>query len=599
MEKTRRETAVWSSPQGNGRPSNAVYGSDLMVEVLRAIGIRYIALNPGSSYRGLHDSLVNFDGGGPQIVLCTHEEIAVALANGYHRATGEVMATGIHNVVGLQHAAMAIYNAWCDHTPMLNLGGGGPQDSNHRRSTDWVHTALVQGSLVRDFVKHDDQPYSVEAVPESLLRAYRIATTEPQGPVYVCLDADVQEQRIESPMTVPDARLFERPAPPAADPDALAKAADLLVEAQWPVIVAGEVGRNPAALAALRELAEMLAAPVIDAGGPFSFPNRHPLDLTGAREEALRPADVVLALDVPSLGVPLGPSVRERGALQPAVSPDAAIIHITLHDLQRQSWVTDTMWLLPVAVPIAADTAQALPRLAELCAAKLASDKGAARRAEQRLRRVETIHEEASERSEAWMKQTWHAEPISAARLYGELRDRVQAQPWALVHGHGNRWREVLDLTEPGHGIGGGRGAGVGYGLPSSVGAALGYKGSGRLCVNVQGDGDFLMTSNALWTAAHDRIPLLTVVFNNRSYYNDEEHQERMAVLRERPVENKGIGVHIREPEPDLAAMARALGVEGFGPVTEPAALGGVLDEAINAVRDGRPAVVDVVTQPR
>src|SRR5882672_15427 len=175
---------------GIGKPSKAIYGSDLAVEVLRALGIRYIALNPGASYRGLHDSLVNFGPGEPpEIILCTHEEIVVALANGYTRATGAPMATALHNVVGLLHASMAIFNAWCDRTPMLNLGGGGPQDASLRRSTDWVHTALVQGNLVRDFVKYDDQPYSLESVPESLLRAYRIATTEPKGPVYVFLDS--------------------------------------------------------------------------------------------------------------------------------------------------------------------------------------------------------------------------------------------------------------------------------------------------------------------------------------------------------------------------------------------------------------------------
>ena len=167
------------------------------------------------------------------------------------------------------------------------------------------------------------------------------------------------------------------------------------------------------------------------------------------------------------------------------------------------------------------------------------------------------------------------------------------------MHAHGRRWREVLEVTEAAHGLGGGRGAGVGYGLPASIGAALGYKGSGRLCVSVVGDGDFLMTSNALWTAARYSIPLLIIVFNNRSYYNDEEHQERMAVRRERPVENKGIGVHITAPAPDLAAMARALSVDGFGPITEPDKLGPTLDQAIAIVQGGKPVVVDVVTQPR
>ncbi|MBI4523086.1 MAG: thiamine pyrophosphate-binding protein [Deltaproteobacteria bacterium] len=588
-----------ASSQAVEQPSKGIYGSDLMVEVLRELGIRYIALNPGASYRGLHDSLVNFGSGEyPEIILCTHEEIAVALANGYARATGDPIATGLHNVVGLQHAAMAIFNAWCDRTPILNLGGGGPQDAHHRRSTDWVHTALVQGNLVRDFVKYDDQPQSIEAVPESLLRAYRIATTEPKGPVYVCLDSTLQEQRLVSPVTIPDASLFRAPAAPAPNPQALSAAADLLARAQWPVIVAGELGRNPHALTSLRELAEMLAAPVIDAEGRFAFPNTHPLNVTTAREEALSKADVILALDVPSLGVPLGPAVREREAFRPAIPSAAKVIHITLLDLERQSWVTDNMWLFPVAVPIAADTSIALPQLIEFCRERVHSSGDGGKRGERRAQ-IESINAEWKKRSQAWIEQSWNQKPISSARLYGEINTRVKGKSWALVHAHGRRWREVLEVSEAAHGIGGGRGGGVGYGLPSSIGAALGHKGSGRLCVSVLGDGDFLMTSNALWTAARYRIPLLIVVFNNRSYYNDEEHQERMAVRRGRPVENKGIGIHINNPEPDLAAIARALSVEGFGPVTEPDQLGPILDRAIEIVQSGRPAVVDVVMQPR
>ncbi|MCH8199412.1 MAG: thiamine pyrophosphate-binding protein, partial [Chloroflexi bacterium] len=269
-----------SSPLAPARASAAVYGSDLMVEVLRELGIEYIALNPGASYRGLHDSLVNFPGGGPEIILCSHEEIAVGIANGYARVTGKPMATGLHDVVGLQHACMAMFISWCSRTPVLNLGGGGPQDATNRRSTDWVHTALVQGNLVREFVKFDDQPASVAAVPESLLRAYRIATTEPMGPVYVCLDSDVQEAAIEEPMVVPDASLYRAPAPPRPNLDALREAAGLLVGAAWPVILSGEIGRGPETLAGLAQLAELLGAPVVTTLlGKSAFPEDHPLSL--------------------------------------------------------------------------------------------------------------------------------------------------------------------------------------------------------------------------------------------------------------------------------------------------------------------------------
>ncbi len=581
-----------------GTPSKAVFGSDVMAEMLRVLGIKYIALNPGASYRGLHDSIVNFDGGGPEMIMCAHEEFAVAIANGYARVTGKPMATGLHNVVGLQHAAMAIFNAWCDRTPMLNLGGGGPQDANHRRSTDWVHTALVQGGMVRDFVKYDDQPYSIESVPESFMRAYRIATTEPAGPVYICLDTDVQENEVETNIVLPDVRLFQAPAAPAANPEALKRAADLLVGAQWPVVLAGEIGLSQDALTALMELAETLAAPVVDVDGRFAFPNTHPLDVTPLREEVLREADVVLALDVPSLGVPLGPSVRERGALQPAIGPDTKVIHITLRDLEKQSWVTDNMWLMPVEVPISADNAQALPELARLCREAVAAG-SAGSGFEERRAKVQGMHDKAREDADEWIRRDWDLKPISSARLNGELNKRMKGQPWALAHSHGRRWREIYELTEVAHGLGGGRGAGVGYGVPSSIGVALAYKGTGRVVVSVVGDGDFFMTSNALWTAAKYEIPLLVIVYNNHSYGNDEEHQERMAVRRDRPVENKTVGIRIEGPEPDFAALARSMGVDAFGPVEDPDKLGEVLDQALAVVKSGKPVVVDVLTQFR
>jgi thiamine pyrophosphate-dependent acetolactate synthase large subunit-like protein len=365
------------------------------------------------------------------------------------------------------------------------------------------------------------------------------------------------------------------------------------------VIVAGELGRNAKSLPPLLDIAETLGAPVIDSDGRYAFPSTHPLNLTTAREEALRSADVVLALDVPSLGVPLGPSVRERGNFAPVISPSCKVIHITLLDLERQSWVSDSMWLLPVHVPIAADTSVALPQLLEQVRERMKSNPDAERQARDRRIKVEAIYHDARKKSQAWIEKTWDEKPISQARLFGEINKRVQGQSWALVSAHGRRWREAIEVTEPAHGIGGGRGGGVGYGLPSSIGAALGHKGSGRLCVGILGDGDFLMTSNALWTAAKYQIPLLVVVLNNRSYYNDEEHQERMAKWRQRPVENKGIGIRIEEPAPDLAAIARALSVDGFGPITDPDQLGPALDKAIAIVAEGKPAVVDVIAQPR
>jgi acetolactate synthase-1/2/3 large subunit len=583
---------------GKATPSNAVWGSDVMVDILRTLGIKYIALNPGASYRGLHDSLVNYGDGGPEMLMCSHEEIAVAIANGYGRVTGKPMATGIHNVVGLQHAAMAIFNAWCDRTPILNLGGAGPQNAMNRRSTDWVHTALVQGALVRDFVKFDDQPFSVEASMESLLRAYRIATTVPMGPVYVALDSDVQEERLDGLAMIPDAANFKAPAPPRANLDALRDAAIMLAEAEWPVIIAGEISPHGTALDDLIELAELLGAAVVDTNR-FSFPNTHDLDATQVREAVLKDADVVLALDVPSLGVPLGPNVRERGALQPAISEDCKVINIGMFEFEKQSWVTDNMWLMPVANPIAADSTGAIRELLIMCREMRAMGENFTSKAAARRAKVAVLHNEAAQKAADRAAAEWDSTPITAGRFYGELKAKLAEREWALVHSHGGRWRGILDITEPDHELSGGRGGGVGSGLPTAIGGALAHKGDGKLCVGVFGDGDFFMTNGALWTAAKYDIPLLALIYNNESYYNDEDHQERMAIARDRPVENKGIGIRIEGPSPDFAMMARSQGVAGFGPVTNPKDLAGVLEEAIKVVESGKPAVVDIRTTAR
>ncbi|HEY4911391.1 MAG TPA: thiamine pyrophosphate-binding protein, partial [Methylomirabilota bacterium] len=206
------------SAQGKQPAGAPGYGSDLVVELLHAVGIEHVAINPGATFRGLHDSLVNYAGTrGPELVLTTHEEIAVALAHGYAKAKGKPMAAVVHDIVGLQHASMAIFNAFCDHVPILVLGATGPMDTTRRRPwIDWIHTALVQGTQVRDYVKLDDQPASVGAIPEAFLRAWRLARTEPQGPVYLCLDAALQEEALERPVPLPDVARFQ----PATAPHA-------------------------------------------------------------------------------------------------------------------------------------------------------------------------------------------------------------------------------------------------------------------------------------------------------------------------------------------------------------------------------------------
>jgi acetolactate synthase I/II/III large subunit len=585
------------------RISSAQYGSDVIVDLLKALGIEYAAFNPGSSFRGLHDSIVNYGGNRqPEVIECGHEEVSVAIAHGYAKAAGRPMVAIVHDVVGLQHASMAIFNAWCDRVPVLVLGGTGPMDLTKRRPwIDWIHTALVQGTLVRDYVKWDDQPHTLAAVPESLLRAYRIATTEPQGPVYVCYDVDLQENPVTEPIPLLEPRHYRPPTPLAASADAVQQAAEWLVGAQHPVIIADAVGRHPDAVRWLVELAELLAIPALDHGARFNIPNTHALDCTGAEAELLPHADVVLALDVVDLFRALTRLERQSRTLRPLVSDAAKIVHISLADFAIRSWASDYQRLHRVDLPIAADTAVAIPQLVAACRDLLGGAGLHTERLKERFARMQARHEAQRQGWRERARQLEGQTPMAPATVAADLWEVLKDRDWRLVNGTLNGWaRRLWDWTNPRQYLGGSGGAGVGYGAGASLGAALADKGSGRLCIDLQSDGDLLACSSALWTAAHHQIPLLMVMHNNRSLYNSEEHAEEVARIRGRPVANKGIGTRLDEPPVDFATVARGFGIYAEGSVEEARALRPALERALKVVaEEGRAALLDVVAQPR
>jgi len=579
------------------------YGSDLVVDLLRAVGIEYVALNPGATYRGLHDSLVNYGGNrAPELVLTTHEEIAVAMAHGYAKARGAPMAAVVHDIVGLQHASMAIFNAFCDRAPVLVLGATGPMDATRRRPwIDWIHTALVQGTQVRDYVKLDDQPASVAALPEAFLRAWRVARTEPMGPVYLCLDAGLQEQALDRPIVLPDAERFQPAAGPHADPRALDEAARRLAEARSPVIVVESLGRRPEATGPLCRLAELLAAPLVDLAaesqGRPSVPADHPLDMTDARDEAIRDADVVLGLDVSSFLTALGETDRTTREVR-LLNERTHIIAISLDDYAFRSWAHTFQSLAPVDLPIAADAGLVLPALVAAVEERLKRDRVAADR-RTRAERIGARHAALRAEARNIVILERSARPLAPSVLAAEVWDVIKDEDWVLANGTSKGWARRLWDWRPERSYGGSGGAGLGYGLPAALGVALAHRGSGKVCVNLQADGDLLYVVSALYTAAHHRLPLLTVMFNNRTYGNDEAHQEAVAKARGRPIEQKVVGIRIDDPAPDFTRIAQGFGVWAEGPIDTADAVGPALRRALRVVKDeGRPALVDVITRP-
>ncbi len=488
-------------------------------------------------------------------------------------------------------------------SPFWCWGGTGPVDAMRRRPwIDWMHTALVQGNLVRDFVKWDDQPASLAACGEGLVRAHRVAMTEPMGPVYVCFDTELQEMRVEETLFVPDVARLGPAARLGPDPDYLRRAAEVLVQAERLVIIADLVGRSQDAVVALVGLAEALGAPVIDKGGRFNMPTTHPLDTTESAADALRDADCVLFLDVrdPYGAITaLNRTTRQSEFIQP---PDAKMISISVNDLLVRSWSGDFQRMVPIDIAIAADTTIALPLLLSIVRDYLmnheferdrCSLRGADWADKNRAVRAKFRAQAAAEASRS---------PLSLAALAATVWDVLKSEPdWWLANGNLQGWaRRLWDFRQPHQYLGTSGGAGLGYGMGAAMGASLAARGTNRVTVNLQADGDFLMTPSALWTAAHHHLPMLAIFHNNRSYYNSEEHAINVARYRERPIENAGIGTRIDDPAVDFGGLARSFGLYGDGPVTRQEDLRPAVEKALKAVKeDGTLAVVDVICENR
>ena len=560
-------------------PDTTVWCSDAIADMLRALDMPYVLLNPGASFRGLHDSIVNHLGNEkPQMIVVLHEEHAVAIAHGYAKVACKPLAAILHSNVGLMHGSMAIFDAWVDRVPVIVLGATGPVDAARRRPwIDWIHTAQDQAALVRHFIKWDCQPASIGAAQEALLRAKQIATTAPQGPVYVCFDAALQESRLSQAPAMPDPSRYRAPPPARPADELLARAAQLLSKARRPVILAGRVSRDTEGWKQRVQLAELLNAEVLtDLKIGAAFPTAHPLHaapsghfLNAASREVLRGADVVLSLD----WLDLAGTLKQAWEDEPVGSQ---VIQVSVDHYSHNGWSMDHQGLPPVDVFLATEPEPAVELL---------------------LRHVKKRESPPPQRAPLPAPAAIGPGPMTVAMVAGILRRAVGDQKVCLMRlplsWSGDLWAFDHPLDFLGYDGGGGIGSGPGM----AIGSALALKGSDRLPVAVIGDGDYMMGVNALWTAANAQIPMLMVVCNNRSFFNDEVHQERVARQRNRPVENRWIGQRIANPEPDLAMMARAQGLTAFGPVEDAADLERVLSEAIALVEGGATVVIDAVVQ--
>jgi acetolactate synthase-1/2/3 large subunit len=576
-------------------------GSDFMVDVIKSLGLDFICANPGSSFRGLHESIVNYGGNSrPELITCMHEESAVAMGHGYAKVEGKPLGVLLHSNVGVQHAAMAIYNAYCDRVPVYLIVGNSLDAASRRPGVEWAHSVQDVAAMVRDSIKWDDAPASLTHFAESAVRAYKIAMTPPTLPVLIVADGDLQEHPVEPEAALRVPRLPVT-APPQGDSGAVAEAARLLVAAASPVLVADRAARTPAGLARLVELAETLQAPVIDQWGRLNFPTRHPLNHSDNARALIANADVVLGLELTDFWGTVN-AYRDQltRSSRRAAKTGAKLISINSGDLFLKSNNQDFQRYPEVDLAIAADAEATLPSLIEAVRRLLTGDRrrviaerGAAMAAD-RQRLLDQAREAAS--------YGWDASPISTARLCMELWAQIKDADWSLVSENAfvSNWPLRLWNADAHYRfLGASGGYGQGYGAPAAVGAALANRGHGRLSVNIQNDGDLMYAPGILWTAAHHRIPLLSVMHNNRAYHQETMHVVRMANRHQRGIAHSNVGTAIDEPAIDYAKVAQGLGVHAEGPITNPHDLGPAIRRALDVVKRGEPALVDVVTQPR
>ncbi len=497
-------------------------GSDYMVDVIKSLNIEYLAANPGSTYESLHESLINYgDNKMPEFLTACHEESAVAMAHGYAKIEGKPMMALIHGDIGLQHAAMAIYNAYCDRVPIYMVVGNHSDGARRNPGVQSLHSAQDLGALVRDYTKWDDEPLSLGHFAESAVRAYNIAMTPPGGPVLIVCNAEIQGDPIQG--ATPRIPKLTLTTPPAGDIAAVREAAKMLINAERPQIIAQRMARTPEGMTLLVELAELLASAGEQPGAHefphASSPGRHRLAGLSTGRDAEPGSGRHSAAS----------SHRSRARCQNhRISPRSPLSH--------KSNIQDFGHYADIDLDIGADAQATLPALIEEIKKGLTPDRK--RAFQDRGAKLAEAHKKAWDDQILQAQYGWDSSPISLARLTAELWPLIKNEDWSLVSPQGfvGNWPNRLWKFDKHYQYIGGQGAGgMGYGAPASVGAALANRKHGRLSVNIQTDGDMNYAPGVLWTAAHHRIPLLTIMHNNRGY-----HQEVMFVEEQAALHNRG-----------------------------------------------------------
>jgi thiamine pyrophosphate-dependent acetolactate synthase large subunit-like protein len=613
VRPTAHQVALEANVTTEVKPMAGRAGSDFMVDVIKSLDIDYCYSNPASSFRGLHESLINYGKNTkPEFITCMHEESSVAMAHGYFKVTGKPQMMLCHGTVGLMHATMAIYNAWADRVPVILVGGNDLDAAKRPPGVPTYHSGQDINALVRDITKWDDNPVSLQHFAQSFVRAYKMSMTPPYEPVMIALDGGLQEE----PMNEHGGSLYipkyVKTAPPHADLNALRETAKLLVNAENPVIVVDRMARSQDGIKFLVQLAELVQAPVVDQSNRMNFPNTHHLCQSPQAQPLIRNADVVIGLEVADFWNTVNLFIDNGlenglGTRQARVKPGTKLITISSAELNQKSNYQDFQRFQSVDISMVGDAEASLPFLIEAVKSAISNDRKAAY--EKRGEAMKKAWQQSNERVRQAAAVGWDANPISVPRLCAEVWAQIKDLDYSFVasrSGIGSWPNRLWKMDKHYHWLGGSGGGGVGYGLPASVGAAHANKPLGRFSVSMQGDGDLMFAPGAMWTAARHKIPSLSVLQNNKGYHQEVMHVQRMSNRRNR-VANLGtsikdlgpVGTRIENPDMNYQKLAESMGWYATPPISDPAALGPALKRAIEVVKSGQPAMVDVVSQAR
>jgi acetolactate synthase-1/2/3 large subunit len=591
------------TPRDHVGETQSSSGADFMVDVMRGLGIEHVAAFVGSSFRGLHESLINYGMlSEPKLdfLACMHEEISVAMCHGYAKIEGKPMAAMMHDTVGLQHGSMAIYNAYADRVPIFLITPAAPDVRTRRNTVPFVHSVQDGAAIVRDFVKWDDKPASLQHWAESATRAYKYAMTPPYGPVLLVTSSDMQEDPIgdEPAPTKPKPPKI---APPQAEDGALREVAKMLVNAEAPVLACDRLARTPAGMQHLIELAELLQAPVVDGSMRMNFPWRHPLNQSSRGRAVVSQADLILGMEMTDFWATTHSFVpHSEYSTRPTVKPGAKVVSLTALDLNFHANYQDFQRYPDADLALEGDAEASLPTLIEACRGLIDQAKKA--NFEQRGKKLAEAHQKALSEMRALAAEGWDSQPITVARMVMELYNVIKGEDWTYASGSQmqNQWPQKLWHADKHHRYIGDAGAyGIGYTAPATLGAALANKKHGRVTVSVNGDGDLMCCPSSLWTAAHEKIPILYIVHNNRAWHQEIMALQLVANRMQRGTDRTHIGTTMRDPYIDYAKMAQSMGVFGQGPITDPKDLGPAIKKAVDVVKRGEPALIDVVAQGR